>query len=84
MADNVVAENVAQQPQAQQQPRASAFEVVKSLVSRMIMMCFIVQTMNYFRSKPNLNENLNSTDTNAPSGNMFQKGAKFVSQLDEE
>ena len=51
---------------AQQQPQQpSTWSVVKSLATRMLILYFAMQAMSYFRQgKP---------------GNIYQKGAKFVS-----
>ena len=83
MADNNVAvqneQPVVNQQQQQNNPHTSPWEIMKSLASRMLMMYVVVTAMNYFRQKPAaINTNSSDSAISEISGNMFQKGTRFV------
>jgi hypothetical protein len=86
MADNnVQQQNVAPADAAAaaapgEQPRPGVFEIVKSIATRMLVMYFIMNAMNYFKSRPNdttTSSNIPAAQT--PMGNMFPVGSLFVS-----
>ena len=70
----------------QQQPRQSGWQIFQSVATRMIVMYFMMQAMNYFRGKPvsvpsttvDPKSGVPATGygTNTP-GNMFAKGTHF-------
>ncbi len=86
--ENQVDANV--EPAEAPQQAQSYWQVMKSVAGRMMFMFFIMQVMNHFKGKPPVGTNQmgdpvsNSLSQNGPGGqpgNMFPKGALFVSCL---
>lgn len=84
-----------QQPaqQQQQQQQQSGWKLIQSVISRMLIFYFLMQAMNYFKSKP-INSTPGSTTDGGvgsptdPPGNMFAKGTLFdfyvfISEMDQ-
>lgn len=82
MADNDIQQQDAAQAAvpAGEQQRPGAFEIFKSIASRMLIMYIVMNAMNYFKSRPN-DTNTPSSSPQTPMGNMFSSGSLFVSSI---